>query len=450
MTSSTQSFFILGLPRSGTTALAYLLDSSPVISCLSYEGNILYRLWRILSRHNVFSEPEEDLLVDFEVTAKLNLSEESRYNIDPGSQRFSLAQIDELVKTFKDELRLGLSQTAIFSRVAQNFFSLMTAFNNKKVVGDKVPDYIHIPHILTNALPDSKFIYIKRDSMATVHSTLAFFENTLHLFVAPDAFAIAVSCLLKQDGIGKFIKQSPLERVCVVDQEEVCNFPEHVLERVCQFLGLSGDLKFGLPAKKITGIKNWKKEMAFEDICKAESVYHAAKKNSCGGHFLSSDNNKWLSLAMSVVYLLNCEANERTTIFSKVITSFEEKRELKTLGYTFELIGNYYHMTGETQLAEQFFNNAVSLAPLTPAIWFKFGELCFDVKKLDKAEVYYEKVLELAPETDYYALLRAKSIYQLGRIHRLNNFDSKAENFFKKAVEVFPGFQLAKAMLAIL
>ena len=66
-------FFVLGHPRSGTTAFAHLLNASDRVACVFYEGNLLYRLHRILSRHHVLDEPHIDLITEFDVTARHNL-----------------------------------------------------------------------------------------------------------------------------------------------------------------------------------------------------------------------------------------------------------------------------------------------------------------------------------------------------------------------------------------
>jgi hypothetical protein len=73
MDSEKKQFFVIGYPRSGTTALARLLNASNHAACLYYEGNLFYRLWRMLSRRNIFEGPHEDLVLDFKVTAKHNL-----------------------------------------------------------------------------------------------------------------------------------------------------------------------------------------------------------------------------------------------------------------------------------------------------------------------------------------------------------------------------------------
>jgi hypothetical protein len=67
-----KAFIIIGHQRSGTTALARLLNASSHVACLYYEGNLLYRLWRMLSRWRIFEEPHEDLAADFKITATYN------------------------------------------------------------------------------------------------------------------------------------------------------------------------------------------------------------------------------------------------------------------------------------------------------------------------------------------------------------------------------------------
>lgn len=65
---------------------------------------MLYRLWRVLSRHDVLSEPHEGLVTDLAVTAKHNLIERVG---EVGCQKgmFSPSDLSALVHRFESDLK---------------------------------------------------------------------------------------------------------------------------------------------------------------------------------------------------------------------------------------------------------------------------------------------------------------------------------------------------------
>ena len=114
-------FFVIGFPRSGTTALAEIINSSSQMACIPQEGHILYRTWRMLNRQNVLKEPIEDLVLDFKTTAQYHLIYLGK--IFPGKGFiFSNQSIDSLVSTFYHDVYQQLSISKIYENVANAFF----------------------------------------------------------------------------------------------------------------------------------------------------------------------------------------------------------------------------------------------------------------------------------------------------------------------------------------
>jgi hypothetical protein len=83
-----------------------------------------------------------------------------------------------------------------------------------------------------------KFIYIVREPLARIESHFNFMRrNPDWAYIINDSQLIKVSDYYLQ--LSQFVEYFPKEDICIVDFEELISTPEIVLEKVCNFLGLS-------------------------------------------------------------------------------------------------------------------------------------------------------------------------------------------------------------------
>lgn len=438
-------FFILGHPRSGTTALARLLNCSPQVACLYQEGNLLFRLWQTMQRTNVLREPISDLLADFETTAQHNLVIRSPVQQSP-KLCFSDDTIRHLVATYHQCLQSSLNPRKIFARVSNKFFALFAESTKAQVVGDKVPDYLFIPDHITAPHPDCLLIAITRDPRAVIHSSLEFSRTTLHLFASPSAFAMAVAYCLKQKGLDDFFAHFAPERRLFIKQEELQSSPDAVQEKALAFLKtapLSGKETGALQSP----IKDWRKEMDKEDQDAALAV-------CCVFDLLEREHKipTTLSDKAEIIKQLADAADDEIAPLARQAALFfhrsdAEKREF---GFTMTHLADYFYKRSVFSRAELFFQQAVSYVQNDPILWYKYALLCYDTKQCQTALTCLEQSQRHCPADPYHAFLRAKIFYLQGMLARLVGDNEKAKSALQAALGIKPDFALPSKMLEIL
>lgn len=445
-------FFVIGHPRSGTTALAELLNASDNVACLFYEGNVLYRLWRTLCRHNVLSEPYDDLVLDFEVTTKHNLVDRAK---ETGCKKitFSPSEVLSLVKGFREDLERTESPGDLYHNTADRFFRLFGRSAGAEVVGDKVPDYILIPDVLTSALPGCRMLYLERDPRATIHSVLQFAKESLHLFAVPSAFAMAFSFVLKHKGMLKFMEDMPKRALLSLTQAELREDPQAVGIKAAKFLGIPVCARIARHADGMienNAVKDWRKEMAEDNLAAVDAVCVQSGFGLPSDSVAAPENNHWSEKATKVCPLLDCPDDRISSILDGIRPGFKLKDDKRTLGLTLIQFADCAHARGNFARAHLYLEEAAQHIPDNPVLWFKLADLCFDMKLLDQSRNHYQRVETLSPKSMYFSLLRAKTFYQLGRIERLAGSKKRAGNFLRHSLSILPGFKLSTGMLRIL
>ncbi|MFZ6028238.1 MAG: sulfotransferase [Chloroflexota bacterium] len=437
--------FILGHPRSGTTALARLLNRSPQVACLYQEGNLLFRLWQTMQRTKVLEEPISDLLADFETTAQHNLVDRSPVQQAP-KLRFCDKAIRQLVATYQQCLQASSDPQEIFTQVSSRFFAVFAESAQARVVGDKVPDYLFIPEHITAPHPDSLIISISRDPRAVIHSSLVFGRSGLHLFASPSAFAMAVAYCVKQKGLDDFFSHfAPKRRLCIT-QEELLAFPQAVQEKSHAFLQTE------IPAGKGAishqpGTKEWRKDMRKEDreavnaVCCVFGLMEREDEIPC----------HWSDKAESCKQLFDSADNEIAALTRQAALCFHgsaaEKREF---GYALTQLADYFHKRSSFSRARLLFQQAVNFVQDDPILWYKYGLLCYDTKQYKRALACLEQSSSHCPRTAYHVFLQAKILYLQGMVARLMGHGRKAELAFQAALRAKPDFALPAKMLEIL
>jgi tetratricopeptide (TPR) repeat protein len=446
---SAEPFFVFGSPRSGTTALARLLNASNSIACLFYEGNLLYRLWNTLSRHDVLSEAHEDIVLDVDITAKHCLIDKAK---EVGSKKviFSESVIEHFVNEFRNALKYAESPFELYQNTASCFFQTMSSVSGAHVVGDKVPDYVNIPDVLCEAIPECRMLYIQRDERATVHSVMEFTKGNFHLFAFPNAFAIAFGLFLKKKGMQDLMAGMSKSKILSVRQEELYSDPGSVGKKVVSFLGVekcSDMMNYAGSMAKRASVKNWRNEMTREDVEAVEGVFMEFEPEGVIDSSSPTEENAWRQKARAIMPLTRCANFRIHSIVSEAKNLFSIDDDEETLALTLMQFADYAHARADHERAYVIFLEVGRLVPSNPVLWFKFAELCFDMKRLKEARAYYEKAESQFPNTDFYAFIKSKTCYKLGMIAKLDGRFSDAGKCFKHSLGLFPNFKLAKAMV---
>jgi len=442
-------FFILGYPRSGTTALARLVNASQEAACVFYEGNLLYRLHRILSRRRVLDEPHSDLLADFSVTARHNLLDKPKQT---GAQKplFSEKAVSILIDRFAEDLTNIDQPQQIYRNAAKGFFQMLADVGRFSAVGDKVPDYISIPEELKAALPKARMLYVTRDPRATVHSAIHFAAKNLHLFATEDALSMAFAWLLRFRWIERFRRENPAAQILSLSQEQLKSDPLAVAEKATSFLGISVDDSLRSHAQSscsAPGVKNWREEMAPDDVEAVEAVLFYGEVQGEQEFTKDPRRTKWGCRAEALMPLASGAGKDIPELVENAKPFFKGPQMFLSLSCVLVQLAEWSHVRSEDERSRSYFEAVLRLAPTDPIFYYKYGEFCFDTKRLSLARRLFQTALEKCPPSDYFRFLRAKALVQLGRTERLRGEHRIARTYFEKSITEYPPFLFPKAML---
>jgi len=446
-------FFILGHPRSGTTALARILNSSSLVTCLFYESNVLMRLWQTLRRSDVLSEPHDDLIIDFNVSARYALYERPTALSSHGII-FPQTALAELSQSYKEALGCLLEPASIFDHVLTTFFKILAEISGSNIVGDKVPDYSLIPEVITSPLPSCKLIIISRDLRETTHSTLALNRRTLHLFASPDIFATACSFALREKKLQEFLKDFPDQRKILLNHQELLTAPRKSMMSVISFIGVDQpDQKMLAYIKQIENsppkIKNWRLELPIKEQAAIEAVFSVFGILSQAQR-LTSPDEQLEEIARIIHAITICCGRQLRSVIQNAHKIFSEMGRRTSLGHCLLKLADFTHSQKATQHQHTsiLFEAALHNIPLCPIAWYKYGAYCFDIKQITECKKALLQAVENCSRHNYYRILRAKALFLLGRIEDLYGSRSKAKDYYRNSLKSFIGFRLAQAMLS--
>ena len=252
-------FFCIGGQKTGTTILARLLDSQPMVSCIweSYSLNPLHNT-SILNPNssNCFRHGfDQDFIVDLRKYWKLN-------------EKDYFSDINHRYNAFSLTMPLLLRDFA--QRMGSRF------------VGDKWPWYIRHLGALLDVFPDCKLIYTVRDPRAVWNSAQRFMSRErgdVVLWEIMEFDRMLTSYNLKAD------------RLLTIRYEDILLQPAEVVAEICRFIGFTTSaLETGIyldsnlhderwswvpeamsPVSRSHGDK-WKRQMSIYNIEKIESI----------------------------------------------------------------------------------------------------------------------------------------------------------------------------------
>lgn len=259
-------FFIVGVPRSGTTLLRAILDRHPEVT-VPPESHFIPRLY---ARRHLYGtagrvEHHERFLQDL-----------ARH---PRFVRWGLpitAVRDELLKT----------PTATFAQAIDAVFRAYAARAGKLRWGDKTPGYAHFIDVLARLFPAAKFVHLIRDGRDVALSMLELDNRHIHAATPAYFWSRTIARTRAQAAaLGD-------ERYMEIRYEDVVARPEASVRRLCEFLDLTfqpamlqhdGRILEGAPAQvqrwhrrlgqPVTpGLRDWRSQMSRRDLEEFEAL----------------------------------------------------------------------------------------------------------------------------------------------------------------------------------
>lgn len=262
--------FVVGCPRSGTTLLQRMLDHHPDLA-VANDTHFIPRSLEKASR---------DLI-------PIVLSGQ-----DPPLS----PQLLEAVRAYHRFSRLALPADAVeraaqantYAEFVSKLYDEYARLRNKRLAGEKTPDYVRRIPLLHSLFPHSRFIHIVRDGRDVALSLLEW----AHEKKGPGRFElwreqpVAVCALWWRWQVRAGLRNArelPEGLAMQVGYEELVARPDVVLQKLAAFLDIAESANMlhyhegktrsepGLSAKRAwlpptAGIRNWQTEMAAEDV----------------------------------------------------------------------------------------------------------------------------------------------------------------------------------------
>ena len=250
------TFFIVGVQRSGTTLLSVMLSKHPDI--LMEKKSIAFRI--ITCFKNLY-----DLLpfnIQFQKEAILQW-------LIQNDEKGRLAKLIDLDAISQQKNIRGLIQHSIDKKLREQ---------NKQIWGDKSPNLQHYLNDLILLMPNTKIIHIIRDGRANAYSTSS--RSYRHLLLSAQQWVDGnIEGLINQQILGE-------DAYKIIYYEDLLQDPENEMKAVCQFLNLSYSNEMITLADKATSsaksyvksyfdttkIDNWKRQLTTNQIAKIEKI----------------------------------------------------------------------------------------------------------------------------------------------------------------------------------
>jgi len=212
------NFFIIGLPRSGTTMLEQMLDAhSKVAVCPEISSGMAFS--RMLKENET---------------------------IDYQKGRLLLNSFHQWAKSFDDPIKECLSQLATtnsyYPLKASDFYNeLMELYLTTKkaeIFGEKTPENLFYIPTIKRILPQSKYIVLLRNPLDVLLSMCECLGLVLKESVN-DRLVFQLAPIVKK-GLNELYNQNNLkdQSQIWINYEELIANPEPTLNRLCQFLGI--------------------------------------------------------------------------------------------------------------------------------------------------------------------------------------------------------------------
>jgi len=251
-------FFIIGVPRSGTTLLSVMLSNHPEVYVDGDSvGMPLARLYRRYLRGNCASNADE-------------------------AGAFLQKLLARSYKGRLQRLTEGVLWDAGSESLQEFFFRAVCAFaerQGKKMWGDKTPELNFYLQEIIQLFPDAKFIHLLRDPRPNAWS--------LH---QRQLYPLPLAAQYWREINGMACAQRNLlgaDRFLILKYEDLLQYPRESMEEVCSFLGLPFVEEVLDPGKNIstlsadayvkpkldaTRLEAWKEKMTTSQIREVERI----------------------------------------------------------------------------------------------------------------------------------------------------------------------------------
>jgi hypothetical protein len=219
------SFFIVGVGRSGTSLLQSILSSHSKIRMPPETGFL----------RNAF----------FSFTKHEDFTFERFIGLYPRLERFSETVFGNLSRPFSDEL---------------SFYCTILNASNEQIIGDKDPRLIEYIGGTSKMFPEAKFIHLIRDPRDVLLSK----KKAQWSKGRPSWYHIFANYV--QLKLGEWQgRQLPADKYLIITYEDLLNAPEDTVAEICGFLNVNFEqqmLSFQEKAKELVSEEEtqWKKE----------------------------------------------------------------------------------------------------------------------------------------------------------------------------------------------
>ena len=264
---------------------------------------------------------------------------------------------------------------------------------NATRVVDKMPGNFRYVGLIHAALPDARFIHLKRNPVDTCLSIYFQYFNEIHSY-ANDLSDLEHYYKLYRRITAHWHAILPPDRLIEVAYEDLVENPEYWSKAIIEFLGLPWDarcLDYQQNTRTIGTASNWQARQAI------------------GRHSVE----RWRRYAAHVVPLLQLR--------DELLDAETLHRQALSL-----------HQSGDDNQAISVMRQAVALAPGRADWESDLGGLLNRVGNLDQAVAHFEAALQLDPSN-------AQAHYNLGCTLQAQNRLAQAEACYRRALELVPG-----------
>ena len=284
--------FLISQPRSGSTLFQRMLSGHPEVHSTAEPWVMLHPLYA-LRENGIETEYRADL-------AKQGLED-------------FLMQVPEGSELYRKAIR----------NLGNTLYNRMLELSGKRYFLDKTPRYYHIIPELYSIFPNAKFIILLRNPIAVLSSVLkTWCENRVEALQIQNIIDLVKGPVCLLNGI-----KSLKERAIVVDYESLVQYPERMMLRVCNRIGIpyyENLLNYGSRPKPIGRFGD------LVGICKhshpVTNSINKWKKNVQSNEF-SDFAQKFLNeLGENVVYEMGYNYHELKSFLSQENSKIHKKR----------------------------------------------------------------------------------------------------------------------------
>jgi len=195
--------FLISQPRAGSTLFQRLLAGHPEIHTTAEPWIMLHPIYALKNK-GIATEYRADLALQ-------------------GLDDF-LMQVPEGIELYKNALR----------KFGSTLYDRQLEMSGKRFFLDKTPRYYHIIPELFSVFPEANFIFLLRNPVAVLSSVLkTWFGNSVDNLQIQNLIDLVKGPVCLLDGIKKL-----RENAIVVEYESLAKYPEAVMLRVCNRIGI--------------------------------------------------------------------------------------------------------------------------------------------------------------------------------------------------------------------